>query len=1290
MTGNLKLLCNFIEKFLEVAFRKSTCFVRDLQGNDLLTAWLWHRRLSHLNFDYINLLSKKDVVIGLPKLKYVKDQLCSSCKLSKAKRSSFKSKAVPSFKGRLNLLHMDLCGPMRVTSINGKKYILKVLDYDNPDPVPQRQDVSSSADAYVPSQQELDLLFGPLYDKFFDAGSNLQDKQPTTNIQPTSAPSTPTYVHAEENNNDQAKKGEQLQDDEFTNPFYLEMCMYALTVSTAEPKNIKEAMADSAWIEAMQEELHQFDRLQQMGKLRKRVLSFASVARLEAVQIFIAYAAHKSFLIYKMDVKTAFLNGPLKEEVYVSQPDRLSHLNFDYINLLSKKDVVISLPKLKYVKDRLCLSCKLSKAKRSSFKSKAVPSFKGRLNLLHMDLCGPMRVTSINGKKYIMKALDYDNPDPVPQRQDVSSSADAYVPSQQELDLLFGPLYDKFFDAGSNPQDKQPTTMMNLPILSVLCHNKKLNLPYTTLEAMADFAWIEAMQEELHQFDRLRVWELVDNPFGKSGIRLKWLWKNKKDEDQTGSSFELTAFSDADHAGCIDSRKSTSRGIQFLCDKLVSWMSKKHNCTTMSSTEAEYVALSTSYTQFIKRRGGRERETRSRGRGPRGGGRRPIGGSEEDDDDVMEMANEAEVINPYMDDGSNNPPPPNSEDKETPPTSPVIPDADGQPIPPIASFGQNFHFGESSSTTNLLTRNSKIVPTGPMCPNLGTSWKRLGKMEKLMSERIDTEGRVKKKFKEQDRHFVGLVREPPVEPSARPVPASYPNDPYVVTRDAAIAAAVVATSGIDDDDDTAPMDSQPYEPHGSLCDTQTMPPRKSTKGNPPPPLTQDIVNRMLQESVEAAIRAERERVQNEANHAGGPSIASVARVDTLGKEAVTRKTWAEIKVMMTEKIFPPEEIQRMECELWNLRVKEMDISSYTTLFNELVILCPGMVPTEQKKVEAYICGLSENIKGEVTSSEPATLNKAVRMAHTLMEQKVKAIAEREADNKKRKWENFQGGSSSGVRNNNSNRNNNYPNNRNYNNNRNNNQNQHKARDCWSKMVATGTNAQLIVTCYGCGEKGHIKTNCPARNNPGRSGARRQAYALRDGDQNLGPNVVTGTFLLNNCYARVLFDSRSDKSFVNINFSHLIDIEPVKVDHSYEVELADGRVVSTNTILRGCALNLVNHLFEIDLMPIELGTFDIIIWMDWLILHDAVIVYGKKEVHVPLKKGALVVKGDDCVSRLKVVSCMKVKRFVDRGSYLFVAQVIKKEPTERRLEDVPVIYKFPDVFPEDLPGLPPPR
>nr|GEY09499.1 retrovirus-related Pol polyprotein from transposon TNT 1-94 [Tanacetum cinerariifolium] len=175
----------------------------------------------------------------------------------------------------------------------------KASDYDNPDPVPQRQDVSSSADAYVPSQQELDHLFGPLYDEFFNAGSN-----PSTNIQSTSAPSTPTNVHAEENNNDQEEaEGERLQDDEFTNPF----C--ALTQEEAESSTHNIGNSNVPTFNQPQEEGIDFKE------------SFAPVARLEAVRIFIAYTAHKSFPIYQMDMKTIFLNGLLKEEVYVAQPD---------------------------------------------------------------------------------------------------------------------------------------------------------------------------------------------------------------------------------------------------------------------------------------------------------------------------------------------------------------------------------------------------------------------------------------------------------------------------------------------------------------------------------------------------------------------------------------------------------------------------------------------------------------------------------------------------------------------------------------------------------------------------------------------------------------------------------------------------------------------------------------------------------------------------------------------------------------------------------------------------------
>ncbi|GJW94824.1 putative reverse transcriptase domain-containing protein [Tanacetum coccineum] len=159
---------------------------------------------------------------------------------------------------------------------------------------------------------------------------------------------------------------------------------------------------------------------------------------------------------------------------------------------------------------------------------------------------------------------------------------------------------------------------------------------------------------------------------------------------------------------------------------------------------------------------------------------------------------------------------------------------------------------------------------------------------------------------------------------------------------------------------------------------------------------------------------------------------------------------------------------------------------------------------------------------------------------------------------------------------------------------------HKAKDSRVKGGATGVNALPIRACYECGDRNHDRSRCPNLADRRGGNATGHAYALRDAEQGQGPNVVTGTFLLNNRYARVLFDSGSDKSFVSSGFSHLIDIKPVRLNISYEVELADGKLVSTNTVLRGCTLNLLNQLFEVDLMPIELGTFDVIIGMDWLV------------------------------------------------------------------------------------------
>ncbi|GKC94452.1 putative reverse transcriptase domain-containing protein [Tanacetum coccineum] len=303
-----------------------------------------------------------------------------------------------------------------------------------------------------------------------------------------------------------------------------------------------------------------------------------------------------------------------------------------------------------------------------------------------------------------------------------------------------------------------------------------------------------------------------------------------------------------------------------------------------------------------------------------------------------------------------------------------------------------------------------------------------------------------------------------------------------------------------------------------------------------------------------------------------------------------------MKKLMTIEFCPAEELQRMENELWNLKVKD-NMVDFTQRFNELAVMYPRMVEPKSVKIDAYIRGLSDNIKGEVTSFKPTNLNEAVRMAHKLMEQKLQSRNERILEENKRK--NVQamttapneGKVSSGS----------HPvcercfthhvgqhtiKCHKYGN------IGHKARYCKEKNVATGANAQPIWTCYDCGKKGHTRNRCPKKVKQEEVGeARGRAYAIKDAEPQ-GPNVVTGTFLLNNRYASILFYSGSDRSFVDTRFSSMLDIDPVKIDTSYEVEVADGRVVSTNTVLKGCTLNLLNHIFEIDLMPIELGTFNV--------------------------------------------------------------------------------------------------
>nr|GEW82461.1 putative reverse transcriptase domain-containing protein [Tanacetum cinerariifolium] len=361
------------------------------------------------------------------------------------------------------------------------------------------------------------------------------------------------------------------------------------------------------------------------------------------------------------------------------------------------------------------------------------------------------------------------------------------------------------------------------------------------------------------------------------------------------------------------------------------------------------------------------------------------------------------------------------------------------------------------------------------------------------------------------------------------------------------------------------------------------------------PLTQAAIRRMIKDNVDAAIAVERARQENVRNDASGTGptrgqdvVPAVHEYTFAGfmkynptafcstKGVVELMRWFE----KTKSVFGISEcaegkkvrfaaatLQGPALTWWNSKTITIGLESVNrmpwtemkqlmTRFNELALMCPRMVEPERVKVDAYIRGLTDNIKGDVTSSRPANLSEAMCMAYKLKDQKVQARDERILEGKKRKWESFQGGNSSGKGNQKDN-----------------------SRQTLQNNQRQG-NARAMVKLEEVGE------------------VRGRAYAIKDAEPK-GPNVITGA--------------------------------------SYEVELADGRVVSKNTVLKGCTLNLVSHVFEIDLCRLSMA-----------------------------------------------------HKYVEQGCHLFLAHVTKDKSKEKRMEDVHVICDFHEVFPEELQGLPPPR
>nr|GEY25071.1 hypothetical protein [Tanacetum cinerariifolium] len=424
------------------------------------------------------------------------------------------------------------------------------------------------------------------------------------------------------------------------------------------------------------------------------------------------------------------------------------------------------------------------------------------------------------------------------------------------------------------------------------------------------------------------------------------------------------------------------------------------------------------------------------------------------------------------------------------------------------------------------------------------------------------------------------------------------------------------------------------------AELQIMAPVTRQGQNPPPPNTNTLPHHMTLESVQAMI--DQALLRNSTNGDGSQSLHkdNPRHIRTLGPEAYAM-TWEVLKKKMTNKYCPQGELKKLEIELWNLKVKGNDVPTYTNRFQELTLIRFKFLANENKKIDKYISGLPDNIYGNVKSSEPRTLDETIKLTNDLMDQKLRTYAKR-ADNKRKtddmsrnnhghQQQPFKKQNVAKVYNMGTRERKPYEGSLpkctkcQHHHNGPCTQKCHKcnkvghfAHDCRTSGNANVANAQRDGKetpkgnrCFECGASGHFKRDCPKlkNKNGGKRNAQGWVYAVGNAKKNenalVNPdsNVVTGTFLLNNCYASILFDTGADKSFISTAFSSL------------------------------------------------------------RVLIDSHIMFESSEVH-----------GQRMLDLMEQISAKK-----------------EDDKSEgKQLKDVPVVRDFPEVFPEDLPGLSPAR
>nr|GEV11141.1 retrovirus-related Pol polyprotein from transposon TNT 1-94 [Tanacetum cinerariifolium] len=532
---------------LEVAFCQHTYFIRNLDGVDLLTA----------------------------------------CAMGKSTKKTHKPKSEDTNQEKLYLLHMYLYGPMRVESVNGKKYILVIVDDYSRFTWFRNREKSSPSTSYVPPlRNDWDLLFQPMFDELLNLLPSVVNQAlevitpiaeviPPVHADSTGSPSS-TTVDQDAPSTSKSHTPTEIQSsvipqDVGDDNLDMEVAHMG-NDSLFEPKTYNKALTQSCWIEAMQEELNEFERLEvwelvprpdqvmvitlkwiykvkldELGGILKNKArlvdrgyrqeegidfeeSFAPVARLEAIRIFLAYSAHKNMVVYQMDVKTPFLNGNLREEVYISQPD--GFVDPDNPNHVYKlKKALYGLKQAPCAWYDMLSSFLLSQ----NFSKGSVD---------------PTLLIWRNGTELLLDYRFLKVPE---------------ASLSTNLNMLLSHLRN---------------TALNLVTQWILQWWKNPNWMKINRGKLLIHHIIVARPTKKHVHAVKRIFRYL------CGTVHRGLWYPKD------SSVALTAFADADHAGCQDTRRSTSGSVQFLGGRLISWSSKRQKSAAISNMEAEYIALS--------------------------------------------------------------------------------------------------------------------------------------------------------------------------------------------------------------------------------------------------------------------------------------------------------------------------------------------------------------------------------------------------------------------------------------------------------------------------------------------------------------------------------------------------------------------------------------------------------------------------------------------------------------------------------------------------------------------------